>query len=158
MVAPRNQNTAKHFHHLMMLLNSTEQEAHALTAYGSKKFHDAILHVLEIARTEAVHLEQGIHPHAKEVIDYFGNPRIAKKERMNGIQSSTQSGGSFKKFFRGIKHAFNKTTKGLSNFMREEIFSRSNMRAAGHFLTDRIFTKENIRSGVKIAEAVATKA
>lgn len=158
MVLPRNINTAKHYHHLNMLLHSTEQEAHALTAYGSKKFHDSLLHVLEIARTNATHLEQGIHPHAKEVIDYFGNQRIAKKERMDAIQRHTQSGGSFKKFFRGIKHAFNKSTHDVGHFLTHEVFSRKNMRAAGHFLTDRIFTKENIAAGVKVAAAVATKA
>lgn len=150
-------NTAHHLGHLQALVNGTSQEGQALVAYGSKKFHDSILHLLEQARHEGHHIEHGIHSHAKEVIDYFGNSRVSKNERLAQIQAHTQSGGSWKKFMRGVKHAFHKTTHWLGH----EVFSRGNMRAAGHFLKDRVFTKDNISKAMDIGvnmSAAAAKA
>lgn len=153
MVAPRHINTAKHYHHLQMLLHSTSQEAQALCAYGSKRFHDSLLHVLEEARTQSAHLEEGLHAHAREVIDYFGNQRIAKTERMDAIQQHTQSGGSWKKFWRGVKHA----VKKVGHFVAYKVFSEKNLKGVGDFINERVLTKENIANTLKIGAAVATK-
>lgn len=145
MVKPRHQNTLKHYHHLQTLLHATSREAQALVAYGSKGFHDAILHLLEEARNNSLHLEQGLHAHAKEVIDYFGNQRISKKERMDNVQAHTQSGGSWKKFWRGVKHAAKKVGHWVVHAAKD----------VGKFLDERVLTKENIQTAVQAGAKLA---
>lgn len=140
MVLPRIHNTAHHIGHLQALANGTSQEGQALVAYGSKKFHDAILHTIEKARQEGHHLAHGLHKDVKDVIDYFGNNRISKKERLAQIQAHTQSGGSWKKFWRGVKHAFHKTTHWVVKAAKD----------SGKWLGRNVFTKENINNAFKI--------
>ena len=106
MVKPRHINTKHHEHHLHALVRGTSQEGRAHVAYGSKKFHDAILHTMEKAREAGAHLQKDVSKAELEVIEYLGNNRINKTERTAHIMKSTQTGGGWKKFWRGFKKGF----------------------------------------------------
>lgn len=106
MVKARHLNTKDHLHHLNTLLHGTSTEAQALVAYGSKKFHDSILHTLEQAKSVGAHLHHSLTKGEADVIDYLGNARISKTDRMKKLVEHTQSGGSWKKFARGFKKGF----------------------------------------------------
>jgi hypothetical protein len=64
---------------------------------------------------------------------------------MNSIITHTQSGGSWKKFWRGVKHATKKVGHWLVKAGKDTT----------KFLGDRVFTKENIQTAVSTGAKLA---
>lgn len=104
MPKPRHINTREHYHHMHVIAHGTKLQSQALLAYGGKKLHDAILHTMEKARDIGAHhdLEQA----PRQLVEYLGNNRINKKDRMDALQAGGSHGRNLRNFWHGFRRGF----------------------------------------------------